>query len=137
MEQNRPDPEQLLRQIKDQSKERGKLKIFFGACAGAGKTYAMLSAAQEKHKEHIEVVAGIVEAHGRTETIRLKEGIPSIPLRQVEYQGITLTEFNLDAALEREPDILLIDELAHTNVIGSRHPKRWQDVQEVLEAGID
>jgi two-component system sensor histidine kinase KdpD len=137
MEQKRPDPEQLLRQIKDQSKQRGKLKIFFGACAGAGKTYAMLSAAQEKHRETIDVIAGIVEAHGRVETIRLKEGIPSLPLRQVEYQGITLKEFNLDAALEREPAILLVDELAHTNVIGSRHPKRWQDVQELLEAGID
>jgi two-component system sensor histidine kinase KdpD len=139
MEPKRPDPEQLLRQVKEESKHshRGKLKIFFGACAGSGKTYAMLSSAQEKLKENFNVVAGIIETHGRTETLKLLEGLPRLPLRQIQYQGITIKELDLDAAIERKPHILLVDELAHTNAIGSRHPKRWQDVQEILESGID
>jgi len=137
MEPQRPDPEQLLRQVKDETKHRGKLKIFFGACAGAGKTFAMLSAAHEKYKEGVDVIAGIIETHGRMETIKLMEGIPSLPLRKIEYQGITIRELDLDAAIDRNPNILLVDELAHTNAIGSRHPKRWQDVQELLESGID
>ena len=137
MEEQRPDPEQLLRQIKAKTKSRGKLKIFFGACAGSGKTYSMLMAAHEKIKEGEEVVAGIIEAHGRSDTFRLQEGIPFLPLREVVYQGVVLKELDLDAALEQKPHILLVDELAHTNIVGSRHPKRWQDVQELLESGIN
>lgn len=137
MEPRRPDPEQLLRKVKDETKRRGKLKIFFGACAGAGKTFAMLSAAQEKFKENVDVIAGIIETHGRAETIKLLNGLPLLPLRQIEYQGITIKELDLDAAIAKNPCILLVDELAHTNAIGSRHPKRWQDVQELLECGID
>ncbi len=139
MEPQRPDPDQLLRQVKEEIKHssRGKLKIFFGACAGTGKTYAMLSAAQEKHKEGVLVVAGIIETHGRTETARLLEGLPRLPLKQIHYQGITINELDIDAAIEKNPTILLVDELAHTNAIGSRHPKRWQDVQELLDSGID
>ncbi|MBI2791837.1 MAG: sensor histidine kinase KdpD [Gammaproteobacteria bacterium] len=139
MEDDRPDPEQLLRQVKEESKHlgRGKLKIFFGACAGSGKTYAMLSSAQEKRRENVDVVAGIIETHGRSETNRLLEGLPRLPLKHIQYQGITIKELDIDAAIERKPSILLVDELAHTNAIGSRHPKRWQDVQELLECGID
>lgn len=137
METPRPDPELLLRQFKDTKKQRGKLKIFFGACAGAGKTYAMLLGAHEKMKDHQTVMAGIIESHGRSETTKLQEGIPHLPLKEVQYQGITLKEFDIDKALTENPDILLIDELAHTNAIGSRHPKRWQDVEEILTHGID
>ncbi|MBS0286801.1 MAG: sensor histidine kinase KdpD [Proteobacteria bacterium] len=139
MEPERPDPEQLLRKVTEEAKHarRGKLKIFFGACAGSGKTYAMLSAAQEKLKEGVNVVAGIIETHGRLETAKLLEGLTLLPLRQVQYQGITIKELDIDAAIEKKPTILLVDELAHTNAIGSRHPKRWQDVQEILESGID
>lgn len=137
MESERPDPDQLLRQVQEETKARGKLKIFFGACAGAGKTYAMLLDAQEKLKEGLNVVGGIIETHGRTETYKLLNGIPLLPLRHIEYQGFTLKEFDLDVALKKSPAILLIDELAHTNAAGSRHPKRWQDVEEVLESGID
>jgi len=140
MEPPRPNPEQLLHEIEKDAlslKHKGKLKIFFGACAGAGKTYAMLLAAHEKIKENFSVVAGIIETHSRLETARLLEGIPVLPLLPIQYQGITLQEFDLDAALQRKPAILLVDELAHTNVAEARHPKRWQDVQELLESGID
>lgn len=137
MDQERPLPDQILRRIKSKPEKQGKLKIFFGACAGAGKTYDMLSTAQEKFKEKIDVVAGIIETHGRTETGKLLEGIPRLPLKAIEYQGITVHEFDLDAALKRKPDIILVDELAHSNIKGLRHPKRWQDIEELLEAGID
>lgn len=137
METQRPDPQLLLRQYRDDKKQRGMLKIFFGACAGAGKTYAMLLSAQEKMKENQTVIAGIIEAHGRVETKKLQEGIPHLPLKEIPYQGFTLNEFDIDAAIASKPDILLIDELAHTNAIGSRHPKRWQDVNEILNQGID
>ena len=136
MESQRPDPELLLRQF-GEKKQRGKLKIFFGACAGAGKTYAMLLNAHEKIKEQQTVIAGIIETHGRGETTKLLEGITRLPLKEIQYQGITLKEFDIDTALSSNPDILLIDELAHTNTIGSRHPKRWQDVEEILNYGID
>lgn len=116
---------------------KGKLTIYFGACAGVGKTYDMLSAAQQELKENVDVVAGIVETHGRVETGRLLEGIPKLPLKEYEYQGILLRDFDLDGALKRNPDILLVDELAHSNIKGARHPKRWQDIQELLDAGID
>ncbi|MBS0290775.1 MAG: sensor histidine kinase KdpD [Proteobacteria bacterium] len=139
MEPQRPDPEQLLRQVKEKTKHpgRGKLKIFFGACAGSGKTYAMLNAAQEKQRENINVVAGIIETHGRLETAKLLEGIIQLPLKNIYYQGITLKELDIDEAIQTKPAILLVDELAHTNAHGSRHPKRWQDVQELLDSGID
>lgn len=137
MEKVRPLPEQLLNQMKGKPKTQGKLKIFFGACAGAGKTYDMLSAAREKLSENVNVVAGVIETHGRVETGKLLEGIPKLPMVAVEYQGITVHEFDLDGALKLKPSIILIDELAHSNISGSRHPKRWQDIQELLTAGID
>src|SRR5262245_10624400 len=135
----RPDPEALLARIKEQEarQARGKLKLFFGAAAGVGKTYAMLEAARERRDEAIDVIVGYVETHGRAETESLLQGLELLPARLVEYRGTTLREFDLDAALARRPAIVLVDELAHTNAAGSRHAKRWQDVQELLEAGID
>ncbi len=138
MDYSRPTPEEFLSKIKaNEPKSKGKLKIFFGACAGVGKTFSMLAAAQQKLNDQIDVMIGIVEAHGRIETIKQSEGIPSLPLKEHLRQNITLYEFDLDAALKRDPAIILIDELAHSNVPGSRHPKRWQDVLELLEHGID
>jgi two-component system sensor histidine kinase KdpD len=135
----RPDPDQLLEQIRhDEARaRRGRLRIYFGANAGVGKTYAMLSAAQRELKGGRDALVGVVETHGRSETAELLAGLPQLPLREQPYRGRTLSEFDLDAALARKPDVLLVDELAHSNVEGSRHPKRWQDVQELLEAGID
>ncbi len=135
----RPDPDQLLEALRahEAQSARGKLRIYFGASAGVGKTYAMLSAAQRDHKEGREVVVGVVETHGRSETAALLTGLEVLPLRDVPYRGRTLKEFDLDAALARKPAVLLVDELAHSNVEGSRHAKRWQDVQELLDAGID
>jgi two-component system, OmpR family, sensor histidine kinase KdpD len=135
----RPDPDQLLEQLRerDERARRGRLRIYFGANAGVGKTFAMLGAAQREHQDGRDVVIGLVETHGRSETAQLAEGLPRLPRREVAYRGRTLSEFDLDAALERRPAILLVDELAHSNVAGSRHPKRWQDVQELLDAGID
>lgn len=137
MEPKRPNPDQILAQVKKDETQRGKLKIFFGACAGAGKTYAMLLAAQEKNSEGVSVVAGFIETHGRLETLKLLEGIENLPMAHYDYQGIRIPEFDIDAAISRNPDILLLDELAHSNAPGARHPKRWQDVQELLEYGID
>ena len=136
---SRPDPDQLLEQIRsDEARaRRGKLRIYFGANAGVGKTYAMLSAAQREFKAGRDVLAGVVETHGRGETAELLSGLPQLPLRELPYRGHTLREFDLDSALARKPEVLLVDELAHSNVEGSRHPKRWQDVQELLDAGID
>lgn len=135
----RPDPDQLLDQIRgaEARARRGKLRIYFGANAGVGKTYAMLSAAQRERKTGRDVVIGVVETHGRSETAELLAGLEQLPQREVSYRGNTLREFDIDAALARRPSVLLVDELAHTNVEGSRHPKRWQDVQELLGAGID
>ncbi len=116
---------------------RGRLKIFFGASAGVGKTFGMLLAARERRAEGLDVVAGYVETHKRAETEKLLEGLEILPPRMVEYQNTQLREFDLDAALKRQPALILVDELAHTNAPGSRHPKRWQDVEELLEAGID
>jgi two-component system sensor histidine kinase KdpD len=115
---------------------RGRLKVFLGACAGVGKTYAMLEAAGKLRRENLEVVAGYVESHGRAETDALLEGVEALPVRWVEYRGTKLREFDLDAALARKPAALLVDELAHTNAPGSKHAKRWQDVRALLEAGI-
>ncbi len=138
MEKRRPSPDLLLKQVmKDEERVRqGKLKIFFGAAPGVGKTYAMLEAAQQRRIEGVDIVAGVVETHGRKETEELLCGLEAIPRRSVEYRGTTLSEFDIDAALRRKPAIILIDELAHTNAPGSRHKKRWQDVFELLEAGI-
>ncbi len=135
----RPDPDQLLLQINqgEARNRRGRLRIYFGASAGVGKTYAMLSAAQRESKAGRHVLVGVVETHGRGETAELLAGLSQLPSREVAYRGHTLKEFDLDAALQHKPDVLLVDELAHSNVEGSRHAKRWQDVQELLEAGID
>ncbi len=139
MSYQRPDPDEILARILDQESKsrRGKLKIFFGAAAGVGKTYNMLDAAQARRAEGVEVVAGYIEPHGRPETEALLEGLEVIPPRMVDYRGTQLREFDLDAALARHPTLILVDELAHTNAPGSRHPKRWQDVEELLEAGIN
>ena len=136
---SRPDPDQLLEQIRGEEDRarKGRLRIYFGASAGVGKTYAMLSAAQREHKAGADVVVGVLETHGRDETAELLTGLEQLPLRDVPYRDRVLKEFDLDAALARKPKVLLVDELAHSNVAGSRHPKRWQDVSELLEAGID
>jgi len=136
---SRPDPDELLDRLRGEEEKarRGRLRIYFGASAGVGKTYAMLSAAQRERKAGRDVLVGVVETHGRSETGELLAGLAQLPLREVAYRGRTLKEFDLDAALARKPALLLVDELAHSNVEGSRHAKRWQDVHELLEAGID
>ncbi len=116
---------------------RGRLKIFLGAAAGVGKTYRMLSQAQELHGSGVDLVVGIAETHGRAETEALLAGLEVIPRRETEIQGIKLREMDLDAILERRPKLALVDELAHTNIPGSRHAKRYQDVEELLDKGID
>ncbi|HEY5581206.1 MAG TPA: two-component system sensor histidine kinase KdbD, partial [Rhodoferax sp.] len=135
----RPDPDQLLDQLRGEEERArvGKLRIYFGAGAGVGKTYAMLNAAQRERRAGREVLVGVIETHGRSETAELLAGLPQLPLREVPYRGRTLFEFDLDAALAAHPTLLLVDELAHSNTEGSRHPKRWQDVKELLDAGID
>jgi len=135
----RPDPDELLARIRadEELAKRAKLKIFFGASAGVGKTYAMLVEAHERKRAGVDVVVGWVETHGRSETGALLGGLEILPRGKVEYRGTQLEEFDLDAALARKPSLLLLDELAHTNAPGSRHRKRWQDVQELLGAGID
>jgi len=135
---SRPNPDELLAQVKvqEEQKKRGKLKIFLGYCAGVGKTYAMLEAARLR-KGEMDVVVAYVETHGRPETEALLEGLEIIPRRQVEHRGVTLYEMDLDAVLMRRPQLVLVDELAHTNAPDSRHPKRYQDVEELIEAGID
>jgi len=137
-EAERPDPDALLAQMKREqtAASRGKLKIFFGMSPGVGKTYAMLQAARQKQADGCEVVVGIVETHGRKETEALLEGMPIMPRTEVEYRGTTLTEMDLDAILTWHPGLAVVDELAHTNAPGSRHPKRYQDVIELLDAGI-
>jgi two-component system, OmpR family, sensor histidine kinase KdpD len=139
MNEQRPDPDELLRRIREQEERerRAKLKIFFGASAGVGKTYAMLVEAHERRRAGVDVVVGVVETHGRAETAALLEGLEVLSPRLVEYRGAVLREFDLDAALARHPGLLLMDELAHTNAQGSRHAKRWLDVEELLAAGID
>jgi two-component system sensor histidine kinase KdpD len=135
----RPDPDALLAEVtrEEEKARRGRLKIFFGASAGVGKTYAMLTAASDLRKQGIDVVLGVVETHGRKETASLLEGLELLPPKVSQYRGATLKEFDLDGALLRRPAVLLIDELAHTNAPDSRHAKRWQDVEELLGAGID
>ncbi len=143
MNDKRPNPDLLLKQVNADEIQatRGHLKIFFGASAGVGKTYAMLTAAHEALKQEIPLVMGIVETHGRTETARLTRDLPRLDLKKIPYRRRVLDEFDLDAALsfgKSHPNaLILVDELAHSNVPGSRHPKRWQDVEELLRAGID
>ena len=139
MTDNRPDPDRLLARIKDEEIQarRGKLKLFFGASAGVGKTFAMLSAARVQQQQGVDVVIGVIETHGRAETEALVAGLPRLELKEVRYRDRALREFDLDGALARKPQLVLVDELAHSNVPGSRHAKRWQDVEELLAAGID
>lgn len=134
----RPDPDALLAQVQagERRLTRGRLRIYFGASAGVGKTYAMLSAAR-KQAGGEQVLVGVVETHGRSETAGLLDGLAILPLKTVTYRDRTLREFDIDAALARKPALVLVDELAHSNAPGSRHPKRWQDVEELLESGID
>jgi len=133
MEQ-RPDPDELLKHIQAEEPSRGKLKIFLGYAAGVGKTFAMLEAAHQRKTQGIDVVVGYVETHKRVETEELVEGLEILPRQQVEYQGVNLPELDVDAVLARRPAIVLVDEFAHTNAPGSRHPKRYTDVDEILDA---
>ncbi len=139
MTDQRPDPDALLEKVQraEALRRRGRLKIFFGASAGVGKTFGMLLAARERRAEGLDVVAGYVETHKRAETEKLLEGLEVLPMRLVDFQNTQLREFDLDAALKRHPALILVDELAHSNAPGSRHAKRWQDVEELLDAGID
>ena len=139
MEDRRPSPERILESIQEQEREEnsGKLKIFFGYAAGVGKTYAMLEAAHEAKKNGRDVVVGYVERHTRPDTLALLEGLEVLPAREVAYKGVSLKEFDLDGALARRPQLILVDELAHSNAQGCRHAKRYQDVEELLRAGID
>ena len=141
--QDRPDPDALLQRIQQEQaqQQRGRLKVFFGACAGVGKTFAMLSAARAAQAQGTPVTIGVVETHGRADTDAQTTHLPRLPLRALPYKDRTLPEFDLDAALAwgaAHPEgLVLLDELAHSNVAGSRHPKRWQDAEELLAAGID
>jgi len=139
MNQRRPDPEAFLERIRQEGgdQQRGRLKVFFGASAGVGKTFAMLVEAHERRRSGADVIVGVVETHGRSETASLLEGLETLPQRAIEYKGTTLREFDLDAALARRPALILVDELAHTNAPGSRHAKRWLDIDELLQAGIE
>src|SRR5580704_1854048 len=131
----RPDPDALLALVN--SEERGKLKVFLGAAPGVGKTFAMLSGAKLAARQGIDVIIGLVETHGRKDTAALIQGVEMLPQRNVEYRGRILQEFDIDAALKRRPKLIIVDELAHTNAPDSRHPKRYQDIEELIAAGID
>jgi two-component system sensor histidine kinase KdpD len=135
----RPDPDLLLAKVQrqEQQSQRGKLRIYFGSSAGVGKTYAMLAAARKLAESGRDVVVGVVETHGRPETCAQLEGLEILPRTVISYRAKEVSEFDIDAALRRHPALILVDELAHSNVQGSRHPKRWQDVDELLGAGID
>lgn len=133
----RPDPDAILARVKAEDSHRGKLKIFFGMCPGVGKTYAMLQEARQRQTEGFRVLVGVVATHGRAETQALLEGLEQVPLKKISYRGITLEEMDIDEILKRRPQLVLVDELAHTNAPGSRHPKRYQDVLEILAADID
>ncbi|HEY4417338.1 MAG TPA: sensor histidine kinase KdpD [Verrucomicrobiae bacterium] len=139
MEPDRPNPDSLLAAIQNEvaRKKRGRLKVFLGMCPGVGKTFAMLEAAQREIKNGSDLVIGYVETHGRKETDALTAGLPLIARKNLVHRDLALTEMDLDAVLARHPQLALVDELAHTNTPGSRHPKRWQDVNELLDAGID
>ena len=138
----RPDPDALLARVQREEAraKRGKLTVFFGATAGVGKTYAMLEAARAQYRKGVDIVVGYVEPHGRAETEALLQGLEALPYLWIDYRGKRVREFDLDAALARKPAVLLVDELAHSNPVGGRpeprHAKRWQDVEELLAAGI-
>jgi two-component system sensor histidine kinase KdpD len=136
---SRPDPEILLKRVQDEEarSQRARFKVFFGAAPGVGKTFAMLQEAQRRKREGAEVVVGLVETHGRKETQALLEGLEVLPRKVTTHHGIAIREFDLEGALARRPGLILVDELAHTNAPGSQHAKRWQDVMELLDAGID
>jgi len=138
MSDGRPTPEALLKTINNHEgkAKRGKLKIFFGYAAGVGKTYAMLDAARFDQKAGVDVVLGYIEPHSRPDTMALAKGFEDIPVKKAAYRGIVLNEFDLDAALKRRPELILVDELAHTNAAGCRHVKRYDDIEELLSAGI-
>ncbi len=135
--QRRPDPDALLAQAQAEERGRGKLKIFLGYAAGVGKTFAMLEAAHQRAGEGVDVVIGYIETHKRAETESMLAGLELIPRASLDYRGITLTEMDVDAVLQRHPALVLVDEMAHTNAPGSRHAKRYQDIEEILDAGID
>jgi len=139
MTDTRPNPDQLLDKLQreDEKELRGKLKIFFGACAGVGKTFALLKNAHALRAQNIDVVIGIAETHGRVGTAELLAGLEQLPLKEITYHDKVFYELNVDATIARNPALVLVDELAHTNVTGSRHAKRWQDIEELLAAGID
>lgn len=133
----RPDPDELLKNLQAEEPTRGKLKIFLGYAAGVGKTYAMLEAAHQRQQQGVDVVIGYIETHGRVDTEALVSGLEIVARRQVEYRDIKLPELNTDAVIKRNPQLVLVDEFAHTNAPGSRHPKRYMDVEDILDAGID
>jgi len=135
----RPDPDSILASIKNEEAKsiQGKLKIFLGMSAGVGKTYTMLEVAHEAKKEGKDIIIGYVETHNRQETEKLTKGLELIPRKSIEYKGISVEEMDIDSVLQRKPAIVLVDELAHTNAPGSRHIKRYQDVIELLENGIN
>src|SRR5476651_1254366 len=135
----RPDPDAILASLQREEARarRGRLKVFFGMCPGVGKTFAMLRAAQKEVRDGVDAVVGVVETHGRVETEALLGGLTIVPRKQIDHRGVALTEMDLEAVLARRPKLVLVDELAHTNAPGSRHPKRWQDVVELLDAGLD
>src|SRR5262245_9105599 len=137
--EHRPDPDELLKHIQseEQARQRGKLKIFLGYAAGVGKTYAMLEAARQRKAEGVDVVIGYIETHKRVETQALVEGLEQIPRRRLVYHGAALEELDVDVVLARRPQLALVDEFAHTNKPGSRHPKRYQDVEDLLAQGVD
>jgi two-component system sensor histidine kinase KdpD len=136
---NRLDPDDVLKAVSfaDRNAKSAKLRVFLGMSAGVGKTYSMLRAARQRLKEGVDVVVGLAETHGRQETAELLEGLPILPRRKMNYRGASLEEMDLDTILKRRPELVIVDELAHTNVAGSRHEKRYQDVLEILDAGID
>ena len=135
----RPDPDRLLEAIKREERQRtrGRLRIYLGYAPGVGKTYEMLEAAGHLSDQGVDVVVGVAETHGRPETEKLLVPLRSVPMRTVEHRGVKLAEMDLDAILRMHPALVLVDELAHTNAPGSRHPKRWNDVDELLDAGIN
>src|SRR5262249_27399281 len=133
----RPSPEALLEAARREEHQSGRLKIFVGAAPGVGKTYEMLQQARARKLDGYDIVVGAVETHGRKETQALLDGLEVIPRKRLEYRGQSLEEMDLDAVIARHPQIVLVDELAHTNVPGSRHPKRYLDVEELLRHGID
>ncbi len=137
MDRQRRKPESYLDEALRQDRARGRLKVFLGAAPGVGKTYSMLQAAAAKSREGVDAVVGLAETHGRAETLALLEGLEILPRRESRHRGVALSEFDIDAALRRAPALILVDELAHTNAPGSRHAKRWQDVSELLQRGVD